>query len=216
MKQEKTVGVIDFGLGNLKSVSSAIKKVGGKSIVSSDLYSLEKCDKLILPGVGAFKYAMGQLQDRKIDALIRAQAQKGVPILGICLGMQLLTEKSYEFGETKGLGLVAGIVKKFDSPKGKKEIRLPNVSWSALDSYSNKTDWLFEGLTGKERYYFIHSFACLEKFTNTTKVSSYLNQSFAAVICKRNVIGTQFHPEKSGPAGLRLLKNFLERENWND
>lgn len=213
MKKSSLTGIIDYGVGNVRSVYSAVEKVGGNPVLTSNHEELKGCHRLILPGVGAFAHGMAELHARGLDVLIKDEVQNGKPLLGICLGMQMLTSGSFEFGHTKGLGLVEGLVSQLQPVPGSPSIRLPHVDWKPLLRASGDKDWFFSGVNPEARFYFIHSFGTQENETDVAAWAEYCGIRFAAVIARGNVIGTQFHPEKSGPEGLKMLRNFVTKEN---
>lgn len=209
MASTSLTGIIDYGVGNVRSVFNAVKAVGGEPVLTASAEELLVCDRLILPGVGAFAHGMTELKSRGLDALIRQAAQDGMPIMGICLGMQMLTRNSLEFGETEGLGLADGVVSLIEPKKPDQLLRLPHVAWKPLTRTSEEAAWLFEGVAPKARFYFIHSFAVSSDSAHVAATADYDGTSFGAVLSVGNVVGTQFHPEKSGPEGLKMLKNFV-------
>ena len=191
------LGIIDYGAGNLRSVQKALEKLGERALVSGDKAVLDGCEKLILPGVGSFGAGMAELSARGLDSYVKARA-KDTPILGICLGMQFLLEKSFEDGEFEGLGLIPGQVVRFTEGK------IPQIGWNEV--HGLKTP-LFDGIAEGTRFYFVHSYraACADEFA-CAKTEYYIE--YPSAIWRGNVYGVQFHPEKSGEAGLKLLKNF--------
>lgn len=197
------ITIIDYGAGNLFSVQNALNFLGVESRVSGKPDDILKAEKLILPGVGAFADAMQKLDEAGLTEAIRTVAKK-TPLLGICLGMQMLFEKSYEFGETDGLGLIKGTVELMKPEGG---LVIPQMGWNALQL--NKKSPLTEGLKSGDYVYFVHSFAakCADG-----DVSAYVNYGgpVTASVEAGNVYGCQFHPEKSGDTGLRILRNFAE------
>lgn len=205
------IGVIDYGVGNLRSVANALIEIGAEPCISSDAAELAACTRLILPGVGAFGEGMRALRATGLDRLVRDAAAGGTPLLGICLGMQMLVESSTEFGQWDGLAILPGQVEKLDDPQAQGTQRLPNVGWLPVRRPAGPAslDHLFDGIAADARFYFIHSFAVAGDSASAVATASYGNSEFAAIIAGQGVIGTQFHPEKSGPAGLRLLRNFL-------
>ena len=211
MANTNYTGVIDYGIGNVRSVCSAIEAVGGKAVLSSDAEELLGCNRLILPGVGAFAHGMSELQTRGLDVVLKSAAADGMPILGICLGMQMLAQRSLEFGETAGLGLVEGVVSLLKPLNASQPMRLPHVAWKPLDGRSERAAWLFDGIDPRSRFYFIHSYAVPVTAPDVAAVAEVDGGEFAAVLARENVVGTQFHPEKSGGEGLKMLKNFNER-----
>lgn len=216
MNKSSLTGIIDYGVGNVRSVLNAVQKVGGNPVLSSNYDELMKCDRLILPGVGAFAHGISELRSRGLDELITDEAKKGKPLLGICLGMQMLTAGSLEFGDTKGLGLIEGRVTQLQPSPGGIPVRLPHVDWRPLQRVSPDLEWFFSGVNRDARFYFIHSFGAQENESNVAAWAEYRGIRFAAVVARGNVVGTQFHPEKSGPAGLQMLRNFVERESIHD
>lgn len=205
------VGVIDYGVGNLRSVANALIEIGADPCISADPAKLAACPRLILPGVGAFGEGMRALQATGLDRLVHDAAADGTPLLGICLGMQMLVESSTEFGQWDGLSILPGQVAKLDDPLAENKQRLPNVGWLPVHRIASSAPAgrLFDGIDVAARFYFIHSFAVAGDSPATIATARYGRHDFAAVVARGNVIGTQFHPEKSGPAGLRLLRNFL-------
>ena len=205
------VGVIDYGVGNLRSVCSALEKVGAAPVLSADPETLLACDKIILPGVGAFAHGIEELNARGLAKVVIGAATLSKPTLGICLGMQLLAERSLEFGDTQGLGLVPGTVTKLDARIGAPPLRLPHVAWKPLVMTGAGFEWLFDGIDRDARYYFIHSFALWQADECALATAQYEGYTFVAAVGRGRTIGTQFHPEKSGAAGLRLLSNFVSQ-----
>jgi imidazole glycerol-phosphate synthase subunit HisH len=197
----KKIAIIDYGLGNLRSVIRGLEKAGANAIITCDAGEIASADGLVLPGVGAFHEGMDQLGPLQGTVV---EAARQVPLLGICLGMQMLLETSEEHGIHNGLGLIPGSVKRFPKQSGKK---VPHMGWNSLTI--EKTDNpLFAGFKQDEYVYFVHSYYAdtLPAFTLTTTQYICL---FASSVDHGNVFGVQFHPEKSGAAGLRLLKNFI-------
>ena len=200
------IAIIDYGVGNLFSLCSSLKSIGAEAVVTSDKEILRSADKLILPGVGAFADAAQKLRDTDMDLIVREQAAAGKDIMGICLGMQLLFEKSYEYGEHEGLGLIHGTVRPIAdvAPAGYK---IPHIGWNAL--HFTKPNDLFAGLNEGDCVYFVHSYYatdCEAAVIATTECGAALT----AAVASGNVFGCQFHPEKSGEVGLKILKAFSE------
>lgn len=204
------IGIIDYGVGNVRSVCSAVDKVGSIPLLTSSPDELLACKRLILPGVGAFSHGMHELRSRGLDLLISKAVCEGIPILGVCLGMQLLAQKSFEFGECDGLGIVDGTVHKLRSDNSLQPPPLPHVAWKPLNRIRNGAEWLFDEVPNNARFYFIHSFAFSPDENCIVFSSRHANIEFGALLVNGNVIGTQFHPEKSGPNGLKLLQNFIQ------
>ena len=200
------IGIVDYGCGNLFSLSSALKALGIQWIISGDKKELQEADKLILPGVGAFEDAMIKLREKELDTFIIGEARKGKYILGICLGMQLLLEKSYEYGEHKGLSLISGEVK-YMGDSAQKGLKIPHMGWNQL--IFKKEDPIFKYISSGTFMYFVHSFygvGCTESIL----AEAEYDVAVPAIIKSGSVYGMQFHPEKSGQEGLKLLKAFEE------
>jgi len=198
----KKVAIIDYGLGNLRSVIRGLEKAGSAAVITNDAAEIAAADGIVLPGVGAFSEGMEQLGTLKETVIAATQ---DVPLLGICLGMQMLMEMSEEHGEHPGLGLVPGNVRRFPRVPGYK---VPHMGWNTIH-IERPDNPLFEGFASDESVYFVHSFYAdtLPEFTLTT---THYICPFASSIYHNNAYGVQFHPEKSGVAGLRLLKNFID------
>lgn len=199
------IAIIDYGVGNLFSLKSSFRNIGADIIVTNDKREIEKADKLVLPGVGAFKDAAEKLRQNGLDKLVVNQAKNGKIMLGICLGMQMLFDKSFEYGEHDGLGLIKGKVKPIIAPK---EFKIPHIGWNSLEFKNGKSP-LFKYINEGDYVYFVHSFFADECEKNQIAVTDYYKPLTAAVADK-NVFGTQFHPEKSGDVGLNILKAFVE------
>ena len=198
------IGIIDYGVGNLFSLRSSCKAIGEEAFVSGDPEKLAQADRLILPGVGAFGDAAKKLNDTGMADFVRAQAAAGKPLLGICLGMQLLFEKSYEYGCHQGLGLLKGQVVPMEG-RLPKELKIPHMGWNALDV---KGGTLLEGLDG-QYVYFVHSFFAENCDDSLSAVTEY-GIPITAAVEKGSIYGCQFHPEKSGSVGLNILRKFAE------
>jgi|TARA_B110000259_G_C13988531_1_gene391480 glutamine amidotransferase len=202
------IGVINFGLGNLGSIINSFKEINANIKIISDPKDIDNIEHLILPGVGSFRLGMKNLLNKGWDKKIFSHVEKQKPLLGICLGMQLLFNRGEEDGECKGLGLIKGKVIKMKSMKNRK---LPHVGWNQLN-FKNKHP-IFEKVRDNVDYYFVHSYECLvENNSNIISTSNYHTEILSCVSNGNNIVGTQFHPEKSPPNGLKILKNFL---NWN-
>ena len=198
------IGIIDYGVGNLFSLCSSCKAIGEEAFVSGDASELVKADRLILPGVGAFEDAAKKLRDTGMAEFVRQQAAEGKPLLGICLGMQLLFEKSYEYGCHEGLGLLKGQVVPMEG-KLPANLKIPHMGWNALEV---KGGTLLEGLNG-QYVYFVHSFFAENCEDSLSAVTEY-GIPITAAVEKGNIFGCQFHPEKSGNVGLSILRKFAE------
>lgn len=195
------IAIVNYGIGNLRSVEKAIERVGGLPEVTGDAAAIEAADGLILPGVGAFPKAMDRLAETGLDRVVRARAEAGTPLLGVCLGMQLLFDRSVELGGAEGLGLLPGEVTRLEAPG----LKLPNIGWSPVRI--DRPSPLCEGIADEEPFYFVHTFAPRPE-ADVLLGSAVYGERFAAVVGRHPVYGAQFHPEKSSTAGLRLLRNF--------
>ena len=200
------IAIIDYGVGNLFSLKCSIQAVGQEAVVSSDRHVIEQADKILLPGVGAFEDAAAKLRGSGLADVVKEQAGQGKPLLGICLGMQLLLEKSYEYGEHEGLGLIRGAVRPIADviPDG---FKIPHIGWNAL--LFRKPSKLYRYVREGEHVYFVHSYYAADCDSAVTAVSEY-GADLTASIEEDNVFGCQFHPEKSGDVGLKILKAFCE------
>ena len=197
------MAIIDYGVGNLRSVEKAFQAAGCEAVVSSDERVLRGAGKLVLLGVGAFRACMQALTERGFDRLVRERVGEGTPLLGVCVGMQMLFEESEEFGVTAGLGFLRGRVRRF--PAG---LRVPQVGW-------NQVAWrrehpLADGIASQSFFYFVHSYFCEAGEEGDVLGETEYGLSYASVVARGGVCGVQFHPEKSQAAGLRLLKNFAD------
>ena len=195
------VGIIDYGVGNLFSLRSSFAAIGVEAFVSGDPAELAKADRLILPGVGAFGDAARKLRDSGLDVFVKEQAASGKPLMGICLGMQLLFEKSYEYGEHEGLGLLKGQVVGMNG-RLPAELKIPHMGWNALQ-LTKPAKLLQDG----SYVYFVHSFYAENCAGSIAAVTDY-GIPITAAVEQGNIFGCQFHPEKSGNAGLEILKKF--------
>ena len=196
------VGIIDYGVGNLFSLRSSCKAIGQEAFVSGDPAELEKASHLVLPGVGAFGDAAQKLRDAGMADFVRSQAAEGKPLLGICLGMQLLFEESYEYGRHPGLGLLQGRVVPMEG-KLPPSLKIPHMGWNALEVRRGR---LLEGLDG-QHVYFVHSYFADGCADSLAAVTGY-GIPITAAVEQGNVFGCQFHPEKSGNVGLEILRRF--------
>ena len=200
------IAIIDYGVGNLFSLCSSLKSIGAEAVVTSDKEILRSADKLILPGVGAFADAAQKLRDTGMDLIVREQAAAGKDIMGICLGMQLLFEKSYEYGEHEGLGLLKGSVVPMEGAIPEK-LKIPHIGWNAL--HFAKPSRLFKYINENDCVYFVHSYFATDCDESVIATTEYGREMTAAVELG-NIKGCQFHPEKSGKVGLAILKAFCE------
>ena len=198
------VGIIDYGVGNLFSLQSSFKAIGEEAFVSGDAAELMKADRLVLPGVGAFEDAAAKLRASGLDGFVREQAAAGKPLLGICLGMQMLFEKSFEYGEHEGLGLLKGQVVPM-AGKINSELKIPHMGWNALEVKQGR---LLADMDG-QHVYFVHSFFAEGCEDSLSAVTEY-DIPITAAVEKGNIFGCQFHPEKSGNVGLSILRKFTQ------
>ena len=199
------IAIIDYGVGNLFSLQSSFAAIGREAVVTSDPGVIAGADRLILPGVGAFEDAAKKLRDTGMADIVKAEAAKGKPIMGICLGMQLLLDKSYEYGEHEGLGLIHGNVKPIADVIDK-DLKIPHIGWNRL--IVKKPSPLFKYLKDGDCVYFVHSYYAAD-CEDVSAVAEY-SAELTASIEKDNVFGCQFHPEKSGTVGLEILRAFCE------
>lgn len=203
------VAIVDYGVGNLFSLRSSLEYIGEKVIVTSDAEEMRRCDRIILPGVGAFGDAAEKLRKSGLDEVVKAEAAAGKPLLGICLGMQLLFEKSYEYGEHDGLGLVAGSVKPI-APMIGEGLKVPHIGWNGLEfPKGREKSGLYRYIQEGDCVYFVHSYAAVDCGQDVTATAGY-GAPLTASVERGNVYGVQYHPEKSGETGLRILKAFCE------
>ncbi len=202
------IAVIDYGVGNLFSLRSSLERIGAQVEITADPQVIRRAEKLILPGVGAFADAAKKLRDSGLDVLLREQAAAGKEILGICLGMQLLFEKSYEFGQHEGLGLLRGSVVPMEGsiPSG---LKIPHIGWNAL--HFTRDSKLLRFIRNEDCVYFVHSFYATDCDDSVIATAEY-GKELTAAVQKDNIMGCQFHPEKSGPVGLNILRAFCEGE----
>jgi glutamine amidotransferase len=196
------VVIIDYGVGNLRSVEKAFAATGCDALISGDEETLRTAQRLVLPGVGAFGACMKALKERGFDLLVREKASEGTPLLGVCVGMQMLFEESDEFGSTPGLGLLRGTVRRFGN-----ELVVPHVGWNRI--HQKREHALFEGIGDGAFCYFVHSFYCQPRDEDVVVGETEYGQRYASVVARGNICGVQFHPEKSQDVGLRMLRNFV-------
>jgi len=200
------IAVIDYGVGNLFSLTSSLRAIGAECVVTGDPEEIKRADKILLPGVGAFEDAKKKLSESGLDELIISEVRAGKKILGICLGMQMLFERSFEYGEHEGLGLLKGSVISMDGVIPK-ELKIPHIGWNSL--HIVKEHPIFKYVKENDYVYFVHSYfasGCDESLLASTEYGANLT----AAVALGNVTGTQFHPEKSGDVGLSILKAFAE------
>lgn len=201
------IAIIDYGIGNLFSLKSSFGKIGETAVVTSDESVIEEADRIILPGVGAFEDAARKLRQSGLDKVVLEQVAQGKPLMGICLGMQMLFEKSYEYGEHEGLGLIRGEVRPMrgEIPD---DLKIPHMGWNRLDFVGEK-DELFKYVNEGDFVYFVHSFHGTDCEDSLIATAEY-GANITAAVRRDNVWGCQFHPEKSGKVGLAILKAFCE------
>ena len=197
------IGIIDYGVGNLSSVHNAFNRLSIKNEVFSDPNDISRYSKLVLPGVGSFKLGMDLINKKGWNEKIRYNVEIGTPLLGICLGMQLLFSEGEEEGKTEGLNLISGTVKKMQVNNN---LKLPHVGWNNL--IFKRSLNFFNGIVKDNDFYFTHSYSCLADNIDDVVAEFDYGNSFVACVQKKNIIGTQFHPEKSMTSGIRLLQNF--------
>ena len=200
------LAIIDYGVGNLFSLVSSLKSIGVDAVITRDPKVIENADRLILPGVGAFGDASEKLRLSGLTEIIKNAVEKGTPLMGICLGMQLLFEKSYEYGEHQGLGLLKGNVIGMEGTIPK-ELKIPHIGWNSLKFTS--TSPIFKYINEGDCVYFVHSFYAVDCEDSLIATAEY-GRDLTAAAQKGNVYGCQFHPEKSGSVGLKILKAFSE------
>jgi imidazole glycerol-phosphate synthase subunit HisH len=198
------IAIIDYGVGNLRSIEKAFAATGNNAVIANNVQVLREAKALVLPGVGAFAACMNALISNGFDRLVLDRAQQGVPLMGICVGMQMLFEESLEFGKTSGLGLLHGGVRRFDG-----DLRVPHVGWNQVNQ--REAHPLFEGIPDHSFFYFVHSYFCDPKESRTVIGETEYGAGYASVVAQENICGVQFHPEKSQVSGLRLLSNFAKR-----
>ncbi len=201
------IAIIDYGIGNLFSLKSSFLKIGEEAIVTSDKNTIAQADRIILPGVGAFEDAAAKLRIDGLDKTVIDEVQNGKPMMGICLGMQMLFERSFEYGEHRGLGLIQGDVVPMEGtiPQG---LKVPHMGWNKLNMVGKK-DEIFKYLGEDDFVYFVHSFYATDCQSSLIATTEY-GKDITAAVRRDNVWGCQFHPEKSGSVGLSILKAFCE------
>lgn len=201
------IGIVDYNMGNLASVINAFAKVGADAVVESDPKKFKDYDKLILPGVGAFGDAMEHLRERNMIEAIKEYAKSSKPMMGICLGMQLLFESSEEFGMHEGLGLIKGKVVAFDASKFNEPLKVPHMGWNRMFT---KEHPLFNGLDKEHYLYFVHSYHVVCQNEDDIIGRTFYGYEFTSAVAHKNIMGIQPHPEKSHKNGLKILENFTK------
>ena len=205
------IAVIDYGVGNLFSLLSSLNYVGLHTKLTNDIEEIKNANGIILPGVGAFRDAIGNLEKYGLKETLISEAKKGKPFLGICLGMQMLFEKSYEYGEYEGLGLINGTVEEIKKyiPENS-DLKIPHMGWNSLIINERfKDDKILKDVDNNEYVYYVHSYFAKTDMKNIVTYSEY-GTKIPGIVKNENVYGMQFHPEKSGDTGLKLLKNWGE------
>lgn len=200
--------IVDYGVGNLFSLLSSLKKIGQDAVVTADADVLARAERIILPGVGAFCDAIAKLNAAGLVPTLREQIAAGKPVMGICLGMQLMFDKSYEYGEYEGLGLIKGEIRPIADAVS--DLKIPHMGWNAL-SFRQGTHPLFKYIKEGDCVYFVHSYYGTDCDANVIAVTEY-GAELTAAVADKNVLGCQFHPEKSGETGLNILRAFCEME----
>jgi glutamine amidotransferase len=201
------IAIIDYEMGNLRSVQKGFERVGHAATITGDPAALADAEKIVLPGVGAFRDAIAALQQRELVEPIRAAVEAGKPFLGICLGLQLLFDRSFEDGEYEGLGIVPGEVVRFRLPS---EYKVPHMGWNQV--HFRRRGPLFDGVDEGTHFYFVHSYYVVPRDESVIATETEYARPFCSSIWRDRLFAVQFHPEKSQAAGLRLLKNFAELE----
>lgn len=199
------IAIVDYQMGNLRSVQKALEKVGHAAEITSDPQVLGRADKIILPGVGAFRDAIAELRGRDLAGPIKDAIEAGKPFLGVCLGLQLLFDVSYEDGEYEGLGIVSGEVIRFQLPP---EYKVPHMGWNQAKIVRRAP--ILDGIEEESHFYFVHSYYVVPTDRDLVAIEAEYPDPFCAMVWRDNLFATQFHPEKSQANGLRLLKNFAE------
>jgi imidazole glycerol-phosphate synthase subunit HisH len=202
------IAIVDYQMGNLRSVQKALERVGHQATITSDPRDLEKAERVVLPGVGAFEDAIAELQRRDLVQPLRDAVAAGKPFLGICLGMQLLFDVSYEGGQWPGLGILPGKVVRFELPA---EYKVPHMGWNGCRVVRRSP--VLGDIADGTHFYFVHSYHCVPEDESVVSLTADYHRPFVAAVWKDNLFATQFHPEKSQSDGLALLKNFAE---WHE
>lgn len=200
----KTIAIIDYGMGNLRSVQKALESLGHHAVITDDIAIITNSHKIILPGVGAFGAFIRNIQEKRLIDPLLQQIKSGKPFLGICLGLQILFEKGYENGEHDGLGLYKGSVIQFNGLPA--ELKVPHMGWNSINI--NKPSPLLKGIQPGDMFYFVHSYHVSTNEQDIVLTRTNYGYDFVSAIAQDNLYGVQFHPEKSGHLGLKILDNF--------
>lgn len=201
------IAIIDYGMGNLRSVQKALQKAGADAEIYATPEGLERAEALVLPGVGAFGQGMENLRARGFLPAIHQRVENGTPLLGICLGLQLLFEESEEMGRHRGLGLFPGLVKRFGAAPGGEPLKVPHIGWNQI--HAVRPNALLEGIPAGSYAYFVHSYYAEPRDASVILATTDYGLDFASVVGRDHIFGLQFHPEKSQAVGLRMLQNFV-------
>lgn len=203
-----SIVIIDYGMGNLGSIANMLKKVGAKAIISADIAAIESADKLILPGVGAFDNGMAQLNELGLTPVLNAKVKEAkTPILGVCLGMQLLTRKSEE-GSLPGLGWLEAETRRFKFDQTQPSLKVPHMGWNLIELKQSHP--ILAQMYAEPRFYFVHSYHVVCQNEENILATSHYGYEFVSAVMRENIVGVQFHPEKSHKFGMRLYQNFAE------
>lgn len=197
------IAIIDYGAGNLQSVKKALDFIGAENVITDSPETIGACDKTLLPGVGSFGDAMNSMRAKNLVETVKQNALSGKPFLGICLGLQLLFEKSEESPNAEGLGILKGKIRKFPSDMG---LKIPHIGWNSIEV--KQKDTLFKGISDNSYVYFVHSYYLEAENPNDIATVTNYGIDFHSAVGKGNIFATQFHPEKSGDVGLQILRNF--------
>ena len=195
--------IVDYGMGNLRSVQKAFEACGAKPVIASDGVSIKRAGKIVLPGVGAFTHAMRELGRLKLVEPLKEKIEAGTPYLGLCLGLQLLFSRSEEGQKVHGLGVIPGVVRKFRG-----SMKIPHMGWNTLE-LAKKNCPVFKGVKPEDHFYFVHSYFGVPEDASWIEARTIYGKTFCSAVWKGNVFATQFHPEKSQKAGMKLIKNFI-------
>jgi len=208
--RKPVVAVIDYGMGNLRSVAKALELAGANVIVSANAHTIKSADEMVFPGVGAFIPALKKLRDSGLDDVIKESIFCNKPFLGLCLGFQLLFDSSTEGGKRNGLGIFGGSVQRFSFSGANKALKVPHMGWNRVSVHSSVAkNTMFKEIPDGSYFYFVHSYYARPKDSAVVAATSGYGINFCSAVASGKVWGCQFHPEKSGPTGIKLLKNFL-------